>query len=255
MRASPGVRDHPPNLPRDPHSSAASGCHSRRRELERLDLHEFEVAQLGNLLPEEVAEARALIPRDVVSGWDSTLTLLGEHQRRGDGGTGGGTGDAHSFWCFFGDGVAVPARSVSSALAICEILPPAAAADDERRSSSSSSSSLASSSSSRSASDDTNASSDESDEYPTSVRRAHSRTRRVDLASPAAFDRGRGAPCGGPDSGCRSFRHFPAPLAIHRVRPTSAPVTGGSLVQNSAGRRSNKCRMTTAPGSACDQFQ
>ena len=62
MRASPGVRDHPPNLPRDPHSSAPSGCHSRRRELERLDLHEFEVAQLGNLLPEEVDEARMLIP-------------------------------------------------------------------------------------------------------------------------------------------------------------------------------------------------
>ena len=185
------------------------------------------VAASGSVEVYARPEARALIPRDVVSGWDSTLTLLGEHQRRGDGGTaGGGTGDAHSFWCFFGDGVAVPARSVSSALAVCEILPPAAA-DDERRSSSSS---LASSSSSRSASDDTNASSDESDEYPTSVRRAHPRTRRVDLASPAAFDRGRGAPCGGPDSGCRSFRHFPAPLAIHRVRPTSAPVTGGSVV-------------------------
>ena len=78
---------------------------------------------------------RALIPRDVVSGWDSTLTLLGEHQRRGDGGA-GWTGDAHFFWCFFGDGVAVPARSVSSALAVCEILPPAAATtmnDDRRR--------------------------------------------------------------------------------------------------------------------------
>ena len=61
MRASPGVRDHPPNLPRDPHSSAPPGA-TRRRELERLDIHEFEVAQLGNLLPEEVDEARALIP-------------------------------------------------------------------------------------------------------------------------------------------------------------------------------------------------
>ena len=59
MRASPGVRDHPPNLPRDPHSSAPPGA-TRRRELERLDIHEFEVAQLGKHPPEMVFPHNAL---------------------------------------------------------------------------------------------------------------------------------------------------------------------------------------------------
>jgi len=53
--------------------------------------------------------------------WESMLTLVGEHLRRDGGDEMGGFG---GYWCLFGDAAASPARSISSAVAVCE-LPPA----------------------------------------------------------------------------------------------------------------------------------
>ena len=147
-------------------------------------------AAMGDIEVYTQPEVHAVIPRDVVSGRDATLTLLGEHQRRAGG---------FDFWCFYGDGISVRARSVSSAVATCEILP----GTDERRPA-------------RSLASKTSAS-------------ASAWTRRVDLAAPTS-NRGAGGPCASTESGCRSFKHFPAPAALNSVSPASIPAGGGSAV-------------------------
>ena len=51
---------HTPPRPPVADLSALGVC--ARRDLERCTLHEFEIAQLGNLLPDSADEAKALIP-------------------------------------------------------------------------------------------------------------------------------------------------------------------------------------------------
>ena len=148
---------------------------------------------MGELLVYVPATVAGMLPRDVLAGSDTTLTLVGEHLRRdtGDNQLGGGGGDEWGgYWCLFGDAPPTPARAVSSAVAVCE-LPPAGG------------------------------------ERARALKLTSGR-RRVDLApTPGAGVLG---PCAAAAAGCVALRYWPVVATVTAASPASVPEGGGARV-------------------------